>query len=206
MQVAEGDVVCVDGRAVSLPAAHSYYVLHKPAGVVCTLSPADAHSLGVFLAQKGYAANTLTYAGRLDRLSEGLLVLTDDGDLIQAMMRAKNGHEKEYVVETDRPVTTAFLQQLSQGLYLAELDVRTRPCRAWQTGERQFHIVLTQGLNRQIRRMCQVCGYRVHRLLRVRVVNLLLGDMKPGDMRPLTAQEKSALFAAVYGAAERRRP
>jgi len=145
----------------------------------------------------------VTYAGRLDRNSEGLMILTGDGDLIDRMMRARNGHEKEYEVTADRPVTEAFLIKMQKGVYLEELGVTTRPCRAWQTGGRSFHIVLTQGLNRQIRRMCAVCGYKVSELKRVRIVNVLLGDMKPGEIQPLTDAERRELLSRTAEADHR---
>lgn len=121
------------------------------------------------------------------------MILTDDGEMIDRMMRARNGHEKEYEVTVDRPLTDSFLKSMAEGVWLEELHVRTRRCRVTATGERSFNIVLTQGLNRQIRRMCDALGYRVRSLKRIRVVNILLGDMKPCELRPLTASELAEL-------------
>lgn len=141
----------------------------------------------------------VTYAGRLDKDSEGLLLLTNDGDLIDQAMRARNVHEKEYQVTVDREYEDTFLEKLQRGIYLKELRVRTRPCRAWRTGPKSFRIVLTQGLNRQIRRMCRSCGFRVITLRRVRILNLTLEGLKPGEYRELTEEELSELKTRVGG-------
>ena len=131
--------------------------------------------------------------GRLDKDSEGLILLTNQGDLVNKMMRAGNYHEKEYVVTVDQKITPEFLRQMSGGLYLKELDVHTRPCTVTKVNDRTFRIILTQGYNRQIRRMCETCGYRVRRLVRTRVMNVLLGDLAPGTYRELTAEEMRKL-------------
>jgi len=191
MDISDADEVRVDGKAVRRREDKAYFCFYKPKGVVCTFEASEPDNLGRYLSGLGVR---VTYAGRLDRNSEGLLILTDDGDLIDRMMRARNGHEKEYEVSTDRPVTEEFLRGMESGVFLEELGVTTRPCRAWQTGERSFHIVLTQGLNRQIRRMCAVFGFRVRGLKRVRVVNVRIGGMKPGEIRPLTAEEQRELI------------
>ena len=136
----------------------------------------------------------VTYAGRLDKDSEGLLLLTNDGDLIQGMMRGANRHEKEYVVRVDREITEEFLKKMSGGIYLEELDQRTRECAAEQTGKYTFRIILTQGLNRQIKRMCAACGYRVRSLKRIRVMHITLGDLKPGEYRKLEDKDVECLY------------
>jgi 23S rRNA pseudouridine2604 synthase len=133
----------------------------------------------------------LFYVGRLDKDSEGLLLLTNDGELDQAISRARNQHEKEYEVIVDHPVTRKFVQQMEKGVPI--LDTVTRPCKVRQKGERAFTIILTQGLNRQIRRMCEYCGYRVRRLKRVRIMNIRLGEMQPGQYRELSRQELEEL-------------
>ncbi|MEE8886210.1 MAG: pseudouridine synthase [Eubacteriales bacterium] len=190
VSVEEGDTVTVDGRRVTPPETKTYLSFYKPKGMICTFDDNEPQSLGVFL--KKYPKR-VTYAGRLDRNSEGLMILTDDGEMIDRMMRARNGHEKEYEVTVDRPLTDSFLKSMAEGVWLEELHVRTRRCRVTATGERSFNIVLTQGLNRQIRRMCDALGYRVRSLKRIRVVNILLGDMKPCELRPLTASELAEL-------------
>ena len=135
----------------------------------------------------------LTYAGRLDKDSEGLILLTNDGDLINAMMRGANRHEKEYIVKTDREITPDFLEKMAKGIYLKDLDITTRECEIEQIGKFTFRIVLTQGVNRQIRRMCEACGYRVKALKRIRIMNILLGDLKPGKWREITGEELEQL-------------
>ena len=136
----------------------------------------------------------LTYAGRLDRDSEGLLLMTNDGPLIDAMMRAANGHEKEYIVRVKRRISDAELHRLETGIFLKELKRKTRPCRVERLGERTFRIILTQGLNRQIRRMCRTLGHDVVLLKRVRVLNVQLGAMKPGQQRRIEGEELEELY------------
>lgn len=188
-QVSEENRVEVDGKPVRLKAEKTYLAFYKPRGIVCTFERREKKNLNSCLALPG----GVTYAGRLDRESEGLLILTDDGDLIHEMMTGRNGHEKEYIVTVDRDLTEPFLNSLREGVCLSELNVVTRPCRADRIDRRTFRIVLTQGLNRQIRRMCGAGGYGVTRLIRVRVVNILLGEMRPGEVRSLSGRELTEL-------------
>lgn len=167
---------------------------YKPVGVTCT--ERDAHAERTITELVHYPVR-VTYAGRLDKDSEGLLLLTNDGDLIDAMMRGANRHEKEYVVKVNREVTENFLQRMAEGMYLKELKAQTRSCEVEQEGKYTFRIVLTQGLNRQIRRMCKTLGYEVTQLRRVRVMNILLGDLKPGAYRELGGQELAELYACA---------
>ncbi|MCC6093604.1 MAG: pseudouridine synthase [Eubacterium sp.] len=192
-QVSDGDVVLAEGKHAVLPQQKTYLKLYKPAGIVCTFETREKNNLGDYLK----LSKRVTYAGRLDKNSEGLLILTDDGDLIQEMMAARNRHEKEYEVTVDKDLTDRFLSHMRTGVYLPELDVTTRPCRVKQTGRRTFRIVLTQGLNRQIRRMCKALGYEVRLLKRIRVVNILLDGMKSGDLVSLTPEEITSLKAAL---------
>lgn len=194
-QVQETDQVCLRGTPVSVLREKTYLKFYKPVGIVCTSERREKRNLTDYL---NYPVR-VTYAGRLDRESEGLLLLTDDGDLIDALMRARNRHEKEYEVEVNRPVTEDFLKRLRTGIYLKELQVKTRPCQAEKRGENGLRLVLTQGLNRQIRRMCRACGYEVKKLKRVRVANLKLGDLKPGEYRELTSVERQELLEWVKG-------
>lgn len=191
--VEPGDRVQVGKRLIEWDAHGRRVVLafYKPVGVVCT--ERDAHAKCKITDVIDYPVR-VTYAGRLDKDSEGLLLLSNDGDLIDAMMRGANGHEKEYVVKVDREITDVFLSRLAQGVYLRELQTTTRPCEVTGIGKYTFRIVLTQGLNRQIRRMCGELGYRVQSLKRVRVMNVLLGDLRPGAYRELTAQEYEKLY------------
>lgn len=164
---------------------------YKPAGVTVTRD--DPHA-GVTLEKVFHYPIHLTYAGRLDRDSEGLLIMTNDGDLIEAMMRGANGHEKEYIVRTRRRISDMQLQQMADGMYLKKLQVRTRPCQVERLGEYTFRIILTQGLNRQIRRMCGQLGLEVKTLKRVRVLNITVKGLKPGMQREITGPELDQLY------------
>jgi 23S rRNA pseudouridine2604 synthase len=179
-KVEDGDVVTVDGRLISLKTEKTYIAYYKPVGVVCTRS--DPHAKRT-VADELSLDNSVTYAGRLDKDSEGLIIMTDDGTLIDAMMKSQNAHEKEYEVTTDKKVTDDFLKKMSEGVYIAELDRTTRPCKVSKTGENSFNIILTQGLNRQIRRMCAALDHKVLKLKRIRVLNVRLEDydLKPGQ-------------------------
>lgn len=199
-QVTEGDEVRADGKLLdsyhlSEPEERIVLAYYKPMGVVCTERDRHAEKKVTDLIK---APVRVTYAGRLDKDSEGLLLLTNDGNLINAMMRGSHCHEKEYVVKVAQKVTADFLRKLEQGIYLKELDVTTRPCVTKQTGTYTFHITLTQGLNRQIRRMCQSCGFQVRSLRRIRVMNITLGDLKPGEYRMLGQEETRCLCSMCH--------
>lgn len=167
---------------------------YKPVGIVCTEKDPYAAKKIKDLVQ--YPVR-VTYAGRLDKDSEGLLLLTNDGNLIDAMMRGVNKHEKEYIVKVAQEITPVFLTKMAEGIYLKDLDLTTRPCRVEQVGKFTFRIILTQGVNRQIRRMCRSCGYEVMSLKRIRVMNISLGRLKPGEYRELSGEEMAALYEAV---------
>lgn len=162
--------------------------VNKPRGIVCTTSTKDrAENIVEFLQ---YPIRIYP-VGRLDKESEGLLLMTNQGELMDQILRARNGHEKEYRVTVDRPVTEEFLTRMAAGVPI--LDTVTRPCKVKRLGEREFGIILTQGLNRQIRRMCEALGYRVTRLCRIRIMNLTLGSLKPGAYREVSGDELSEL-------------
>ena len=192
-KVQSGDEVRVDGRAVGRPSAHVYLVLHKPVGVECTTDPRVPHNVVGFVSHR----ERVFPVGRLDKNSEGLLLLTNDGDIVNDLLRAAHGHEKEYVVTVDRPVTDDFLAAMAGGVHI--LDRMTAPCRVRRVSKNVFRIVLTQGLNRQIRRMCEVFGYTVRRLIRVRFVNIVLEGIAPGRWRNLTRAELSGLLPERFG-------
>ena len=194
MQVEDTDEVLVEGQLVGTAPSKVVMAYYKPKGVVCTHS--DPHAEETVFDRVKYPQR-LNYAGRLDKDSEGLLLLTNDGDLIQRMMRGANGHEKEYEVVIDKPVTEAFLDRMRQGIFLPELSVTTRPCKAEKTSENGFRIILTQGLNRQIRRMCKECGCEVTDLKRVRVVTVTLEGLQPDKYRELSAEEITAIERAL---------
>ena len=196
-KVSGRDKISVSGKAVGGRQETAVLAYYKPVGVIC--SERDKHAEKLLSKQFSYPVR-VTYAGRLDKDSEGLLLLTNDGILIDSLMRGKNKHEKEYVVKVKTDITEEFLQNMSQGVYLTELEKKTRPCKIEQTGKYTVRIVLTQGLNRQIRRMCKELGYEVHSLKRVRVANIELGRLRPGEYRKLEGKELSALYeiAGLY--------
>lgn len=189
--VSAEDKVTVSGKQVQLKGRTVVLAFYKPIGVTCT--ERDAHAEKMISDVIHYPIR-LTYAGRLDKDSEGLLLLSNDGDLIQGMMRGANQHEKEYEVKVDKEITPDFLSKMSSGIYLKDLDVKTRECVLKKTGKFSFKIILTQGLNRQIRRMCEACGYRVKSLKRVRVMNVNLGNLKPGEYYELADEEIIRLY------------
>lgn len=189
--VYSGDKVTIGAKQLSDAREKVVLAWYKPVGVTCTEK--DPHAKRKIGDVFHYPVR-VTYAGRLDKDSEGLLIMTNDGDLINDMMRGANGHEKEYVVKVDKELTEAFVTAMQNGLYLPELERTTRPCQVTVEGKYTFRIVLTQGLNRQIRRMCEVLGYQVKGLKRVRVVNVELGSLKPGAYRELTESEKKELY------------
>ncbi len=191
MQVSETDAVTVRGKTLHAPQDRVVLAYYKPKGVVCT--ERDAHAERIVTKEIGYPRR-VTYAGRLDKDSEGLLLLTDDGALIDAMMRGKHGHEKEYVVKSDRKWEETAIANMRAGVYLEELSQTTRPCKIEQIGDKTLKITLTQGLNRQIRRMCKTQGYRITSLKRTRVINIGLEDLKPGEYRELAEEERMALY------------
>lgn len=187
-KVFPGDQVYVSHKKIELIKERVVLAYYKPKGLVCS---ADGQGSKTVFEQIDYPIK-LFYVGRLDKDSEGLLLLTNDGELDHAISMAKHQHEKEYEVIVNRPITKKFLKQMAEGVPI--LDTVTRPCEIYQTGECSFTIILTQGLNRQIRRMCEYCGYHVRKLKRVRVLNIELGDLKKGSYRQLTGQELHELY------------
>lgn len=168
--------------------------VHKPRGVVCTTSNKDRAPNIVDMVSY---PERIYPVGRLDKDSEGLLLMTNQGDLVNKIMRSGNAHEKEYLVKVDKTVTEDFIRKMKKGVFLPDLNVTTRPCFAAKAGEKAFRIILTQGLNRQIRRMCGQLGYGVRMLKRVRIMNIELGDLKPGDYRDLSKKEYHQLKEAL---------
>ncbi len=191
MQVKTGDQVSVGGKMIGGKQDTAVLAYFKPAGVIC--SERDKHADRLLTSQLHYPVR-VTYAGRLDKDSEGLLLLTNDGDLINALMRGANRHEKEYIVKVKSEITPEFLDGMRKGVYLEELNKTTRECQVEQIGKLTFRIVLTQGLNRQIRRMCASFSYEVLSLKRVRVANVCLGKLKPGEYRVLEGEELEQLY------------
>ena len=196
MQIGESDTVKVRGKVISMPQKKIVVAYYKPAGVTCTEK--DPHAKKTLKEAFSYPVR-LTYAGRLDQDSEGLLLMTNDGDLIDRMMRGSAGHEKEYIVRVRRKLSDQELHQMEKGIYLKELEVKTAPCKVRRLGDYTFSITLTQGLNRQIRRMVKAVGNEIKFLKRIRVLTVKLGDMKPGEQRTLSNAELETLYAAAAG-------
>lgn len=191
-KISPEDEVSVDGKLVSTPKEkHVYLAFNKPVGIVCTTD------VGV---EKDNIIDYISYPkrifpiGRLDKASEGLIFLTSDGDIVNKILRARNNHEKEYVVSVHKPITKNFIDSMSNGVPI--LDTVTSKCKVKQTGKNEFKIILTQGLNRQIRRMCDYLGYRVMSLKRIRIMNIDL-DLKVGKWRPLSEQEMKGIYKLI---------
>lgn len=187
------DSVWIDGKPITSSKGEPVYLaLNKPIGITCTAAPQVAGNIIEFV---GYPSRIFAI-GRLDKASEGLILLTNDGDIVNKMMRSENGHEKEYVVTVDKPVTSQFIYTMSNGVDI--LGVTTKHCEVSRIGECQFRIILTQGLNLQIRRMCKELGYRVLKLERVRIMNITLDGLERGQWRHLSAHEQNELISRLH--------
>ncbi len=200
------EVIICDGKPVGKAAGAKkakpvLLVVNKPRGIVCTTSDKDRAPNVVDLLQYPVRVYPI---GRLDKDSEGLLLMTNQGDLANEIMHAGNFHEKEYLVTVDQPFNAAFLKKMREGVELKELGVTTRPCQVEAAGAKTFRIILTQGLNRQIRRMCGELGYRVVTLKRVRIMNIHLGKLNTGDFRRVTPKELEELEWQLEQAREER--
>ena len=188
MRVTAGQIVKVGKKTVSKQDEMIVLAVNKPKGIVCTEDQRERDSIVRFL---NYPVR-VTYAGRLDKDSRGLLLMTNNGDIINQMMRAANRHEKEYKVTVDKEITEQYIKKMSEGVPI--LDTVTRPCTVKKIGKYTFSIILTQGLNRQIRRMCAAFGYEVKDLVRIRIMNIRLGSLKEGAYRKLTDEELEELY------------
>lgn len=187
-RVNEGDEVLIDGKALRKKSRHVYLVYHKSPGVTTTTDHSDKSNI---IDKIGFPERIFPI-GRLDKSSTGLILLTSNGDIVNPILRKENKHEKEYIVTVDKPINNRFLQQMSQSIPM--LGTRTLPCKVEQIGDRAFRIILTQGLNRQIRRMVEFCGYKVRTLKRIRIMHIHLDDLKVGAWRFLTRDELKALL------------
>ncbi|MFB1082652.1 23S rRNA pseudouridine(2604) synthase RluF [Jeotgalibacillus sp. JSM ZJ347] len=188
MQIEPGDEVLVNGQTIRLAKNNVYIALNKPVGITCT-------------SEKGVKGNIIdlvnhplriSHVGRLDKESEGLILLTNDGDIINEILRPENEHEKEYIVSVDKPITPDFVKQMSEGVKI--LGTKTKPAKVEELSKFDFQITLTQGMNRQIRRMCEALGYEVYRLQRTRIMNIQLNNLPVGQWRDLTKKERTQLF------------
>ncbi len=194
-KVSPGDVVMYGKKRVSMEEEAVLLAVNKPAGIVCTSEKREKDNIVDYV---NYPKRIYPI-GRLDKNSHGLILMTNQGEIANQIMRSRNFHEKEYIVKVNRDVTEEFLSNLSKGVYLKELETETRPCQVEKVGKRTFRIILTQGLNRQIRRMCEAFQYRVVDLKRVRILNIRLGDLKEGTYRKITGQEWKELQQQLKG-------
>ena len=190
-QVAQGDRVEIDGRPLPERRRDVYIALNKPRGITCTTERGVTGNVVDFIGHR----ERIFPIGRLDKDSEGLLLLTNNGDIVNEVLRVEHGHEKEYLVTVERPVTDTFLSMMAAGVRIG--GEKTRPAVVTRAGPATFRIVLTQGLNRQIRRMCSALGYRVQSLKRVRIMHIRLGSLATGAWRDLTVAEIRPLLAAA---------
>ena len=193
-KIKSGDIVKVDGELISDSQDKPVYIIfNKPIGIVCTTDTR---------VEKDNIIDYINYPkrifpiGRLDKPSEGLILLTDDGDIVNKILRASNNHEKEYIVTVDKPISQTFIQRMAGGIYIEELKQRTKKCIVKKIDKYTFSIILTQGLNRQIRRMCEYLNYDVQTLKRVRIMNIKL-DVPIGKLRELTKEEFKALSELI---------
>ncbi len=193
LKVSYDDEIAVDGELISEKPEPIYLAFHKPIGITSTTDKKDADNIIDYINHE----KRLFHIGRLDKMSEGLIFLTNDGDIVNKILRAENGHEKEYIVKVDHTITPSFLRSMASGVTI--LDTVTLPCEVVQTGRREFKIILTQGLNRQIRRMCDVFGYQVERLKRVRIMNIKLDGIAYGEYREFTEKELEDLTSLIEG-------
>jgi 23S rRNA pseudouridine2604 synthase len=187
-QVAEGDEVRIDGNTIGIKKKQVYIALNKPVGIICTT---EANIEDNIIDHVRYPERIFP-VGRLDRDSEGLILLTNNGDIVNEILRSENNHEKEYLVTVDRPITDLSLRMLADGVKI--MGELTKPSKVARLNSQSFRIILTQGLNRQIRRMCSALGYKAQRLQRVRIMNIHLGNLQPGQWRHLTRAELKGLI------------
>ncbi|MBC7959823.1 MAG: 23S rRNA pseudouridine(2604) synthase RluF [Vallitaleaceae bacterium] len=186
-KVEENDIVRVMGKSLKEDSPRIYLAFHKPIGVTSTTDQSDPDNIIDYIGYK----DRIFPIGRLDKMSEGLIFLTNDGDIVNKILRAGNNHEKEYEVTVDRPITDEFLRKMGKGVKI--LDTITKPCQVKGLTKYKFKIILTQGLNRQIRRMCEVLGYDVMKLKRIRIMNVSLKGLEVGKWRYLTQAEMKAI-------------
>ena len=200
MKVSDADRITVNGKPLKAKPRAVYLAYNKPLGITCTT---DQVIEGNILDAVNYKARIFPI-GRLDKFSEGLIFLTNDGDIVNKILRVGNAHEKEYIVNVDKPITREFVHAMAAGVPI--LDTVTRPCKVRQLSTYSFNIILTQGLNRQIRRMTEHLGYHVTRLLRTRIMNVQLGDLAPGQWRELTKQEREKIDAMLVNSRKTAEP
>lgn len=192
-RVTPKDVIKIDGKEIKEIESKVYLALNKPVGITCTTDRRVKGNVVDFINHK----ERIFHVGRLDKPSEGLLLMTNDGDIVNKILRAGNEHEKEYIVKVDRPITKDFITRMENGIPLRELALVTKKCKVKRISRFAFNITLIQGLNRQIRRMCEYLGYEVLELKRIRVMNIELGNLPTGKWRELTREELQGLKKAI---------
>lgn len=193
MKILSTDVVKIDDQILKEEEDSVLLVFNKPVGITCTTSSVDKTNVVNFI---NYPKRIYPI-GRLDKYSEGLLLLTNKGDLVNGIMRSRYGHEKEYIVTVDKPVSDALLRNLSSGVHLKELNITTKPCTCKKISRNKFSIVTTQGLNRQIRRMCETFKYKVMKLKRIRILDIELGNLSVGKYRSATKKELKSVLSKI---------
>lgn len=189
--VKSGDTVCIDGRPIGTKKKSIYIAFNKPVGIECTTDNRVAENIVNFVNH----SERIFPIGRLDKDSEGLILLTNDGDIVNKILRAENHHEKEYIVTVNKTINPTFLEGMSKGVKI--LGMKTKPCNIYPINDKTFRIILTQGLNRQIRRMCETFNYRVIKLKRIRIMNIRLGNLKIGHWRNVTKNELNELMRMI---------
>jgi len=195
-RVHEGDVVKIDGKPLKTKPKTIYIALNKPVGIVCTTDSKERKNIVKFVGHP----QRLFPIGRLDKPSEGLIFLTNDGDIVNKILRAGNNHEKEYIVSVDKTFDERFMKRMSNGIPI--LGTVTKKCKVERVNDTTFKIILVQGLNRQIRRMCEYLGYNVTKLKRTRIMNVTLGNLKVGEWRELTSKEMDEINKLVAGSSK----
>lgn len=193
-EVSKKDIVKCEDTIIKRKSNDVILLFNKPKGIVCTSEKREKNNIIDYI---NYPVRIFN-VGRLDRDSHGLILLTNMGEISNKVLKARNYHEKEYIVTVDKKITDGFLKCLREGIYLKDLETTTRPCKVWKTKDKEFHIILTQGLNRQIRRMCKECHYKVIDLFRIRIMNLDITGIKEGKYREIKELEYNELLKILH--------
>lgn len=193
-EVSKKDIVKCEDTIIKRKSNDVILLFNKPKGIVCTSEKREKNNIIDYI---NYPVRIFN-VGRLDRDSHGLILLTNMGEISNKVLKSRNYHEKEYIVTVDKKITDRFLKYLREGIYLKDLETTTRPCKVWKTKDKEFHIILTQGLNRQIRRMCKECHYKVIDLFRIRIMNLDIRGIKEGKYREIKELEYNELLKILH--------
>ncbi len=193
-EVSKKDIVKCEDTIIKRKSNDVILLFNKPKGIVCTSEKREKNNIIDYI---NYPVRIFN-VGRLDRDSHGLILLTNMGEISNKVLKSRNYHEKEYIVTVDKKITDGFLKCLREGIYLKDLETTTRPCKVWKTKDKEFHIILTQGLNRQIRRMCKECHYKVIDLFRIRIMNLDIRGIKEGKYREIKEFEYNELLKILH--------